>query len=98
METSQVHHILLADFVDSRTVDFVIRGRNKCFRCGHPSHIQWNYPSGDVAIGANKVSIAASSAPVPKSSTSSFDTCQNHLYALATRRILRHLLMLLLVC
>ncbi|PHT48058.1 hypothetical protein CQW23_12266 [Capsicum baccatum] len=44
-------------------------GRNKCFRCGQPSHIQRNYPSGHVAIRANKVPNAVSSAPAPKGAT-----------------------------
>ncbi|KAF3614249.1 putative U4/U6 small nuclear ribonucleoprotein Prp3-like [Capsicum annuum] len=43
-------------------------------------------PQDNVDMGANKVPIASSCTPIPKSVIFGFDTGQNHLYALATRQ------------
>ncbi|KAF3631042.1 Cyclin-B2-5 [Capsicum annuum] len=53
---------------------FYDKERNKCFKCGQPSHIQRNCPSGNVAAGDNKVLVSTSSAFAPKSAASSSGT------------------------
>ncbi|XP_047257529.1 uncharacterized protein LOC107849259 [Capsicum annuum] len=65
---------------------FCVEEKDKYFNCSQVGYMLRNYLIGKVASGANNVLVASSLDPSPKGVPSGFDTDQNSLYALTTRK------------